>query len=259
MGLAVAGSVLATAGLAAWVLSAVGRVVVPAGAAGRIALVGLGLVVAGALCGLAMIITVRRADRAARIADRPAAGGLPEAGGVPEAGAGLAAAAPPPVTGAAPGPLPGGVPLAGRLPSRPDAEPAPQWPLEPAAEAPPPAVTEPLPQWSPEPCGAGAAAPLQRSSGAAAVVGAGRSRAAAAVVAGAGRSGAAAAVVAGPGRAGATAAVVAGAVRVAGRRPCRSRCRNLLHRGRQGPRRNGPMSPRPNGPLSPGRGPRRAS
>ena len=151
VGLAVAGSVLATAGLAAWVLSAVGRVVVPAGAAGRIALVGLGLVVAGALCGLAMIITVRRADRAARIADRPAAGGLPEAGGVPAAGAGLAAAAPPPVTGAAPGPLPGGVPLAGRLPSRTDAEPAPQWPLEPAAGAPPPAVTEPLPQWSPEP------------------------------------------------------------------------------------------------------------
>ena len=151
VGLAVAGSVLATAGLAAWVLSAVGRVVVPAGAGGRIALVGLGLVVAAALCGLAMIITVRRADRAARIADKPAAGGLPEAGGVPEAGGGLAAAAPPPATGAAPAPLPGGVPLAGRLPSRPDAEPAPQWPLEPAAEAPPPAVTEPLPQWSPEP------------------------------------------------------------------------------------------------------------
>ena len=163
VGLAVAGSVLATAGLAAWVLSAVGRVVVPAGAAGRIALVGLGLVVAGALCGLAMIITVRRPGRAARIADRSAAGsvpetgglsetgGAPEAGGVPETGAALAAAAPPPATGAAPGPLPGGVPLAGRLPSRPDAEPALQWPLEPAAEAPPPAVTEPLPQWSPEP------------------------------------------------------------------------------------------------------------
>ena len=243
VGLAVAGSVLATAGLAAWVLSAVGRVVVPAGAAGRIALVGLGLVVAGALCGLAMIITVRRADRAARIADRPAAGGLPEAGGVPEAGAGLAAAAPPPATGAAPGPLPGGVPLAGRLPSRPDAEPAPQWPLEPAAEAPPPAVTEPLPQWSPEPSLPEPAVPEpavpepavpeplppslpDRPSGATAAVGRPfRSR----------------------------------CRRRCRSRPCRSRCRNLLHRGRRGQRRNGPMSPRPNGPLSPGRGPRRAS
>jgi hypothetical protein len=147
VGLAVAGLVLATAGLAAWVLSAVGGVV-RAGAAGRIDLIGLGLVAAGALCGLAMIITVRGARRAARIADRPAAGGVSETGG------GLADAASPPATSAPPGPLPGRVPLAGRSPSRPDAEPAPQWPLEPAAEAPPspqPAAAEPPPPWSPQP------------------------------------------------------------------------------------------------------------
>jgi hypothetical protein len=133
--LAVTGSVMLIAGLAAWLLGAVGGVL-PQSAAGTIRLAGLSLVVAGALCGLAMIVTLVPADRAARSADV-----LPAAG-QPEGDAGLAAAAPAQAASAAPEPLPGRAPLAGRLPPQPDTEPAPQLPPQPA------------PPWSPEPAAA---------------------------------------------------------------------------------------------------------
>jgi hypothetical protein len=151
VGLAVAGSVMVTAGLAAWLFSSVGGVVAQS-AAGIIRVAGLGLVVAGVLCGLAMILTILGVGPARRTADVSPAVADPDSGAAP------ATAAPPQVASAAPEPLPERVPLAGRLPSRPDAEPAapetpPEWMPEPAPELP----SRPAAQWS---AGPGAAESL---------------------------------------------------------------------------------------------------
>jgi len=129
VGLAVAGSALVTAGLAALVLGAAGQI----GPAGRAELAGLGLVAAGALCGLAMMVTVLRAGRARR----PAAASGPDAAGRP--------AAPPAAPGAAPRP-PEPAP---QLPVRPP-EPAPQLPVRPPEPA-PQRPSRPAPEWAHEP------------------------------------------------------------------------------------------------------------
>jgi hypothetical protein len=147
VGLAVAGSVLVIAGLAVWVLGAAGGVV-PQSAADITQLAGGGLVAAGAVCGLVMTVTLLVAGRGPRNVDTP------------------------PAASPAPEPMPERVPLAGRLPSRPGAEPAPPGSPEPAAGPPPlppaaawsPEATAaptlpPVPQWSAEP--AGPAAPPQ--------------------------------------------------------------------------------------------------
>ena len=141
VGLAAAGSVLVIAGLAVWVLGAAGGVV-PQSAADITQLAGGGLVAAGAVCGLVMIVTLLAAGRGPRNVDtRPAASAAPE-------------------------PMPQRVPLAEPLPSRPGAEPAPPGSPEPAAGPPPlppaaawsPETTAapalpPVPQWSAEPAG----------------------------------------------------------------------------------------------------------
>jgi hypothetical protein len=139
VGLAVVGSVLVTAGLAAWLLSAVSGVV-PDSAAGITRLAGLSLAVAGALCGLAMIIIILGVGRGPQTAD------LPAATDEPDGEAGRATTAPVQATSTAPGPLPERVSLAERPPSWLDAEPPPHSPDEPAAEPPP----QPARQWSPE-------------------------------------------------------------------------------------------------------------
>lgn len=129
VGLAVAGSVMVTAGLAAWLLSAVGGVV-PQSAAGVIRVAGLGLVVVGALGGLAMILTLLGVGRATRSPD------LPPAAGELDDDAGPGTAGPARAASAAPEPLPERVP-----------QPAPEWAHEPGPERAP----EPAPEWAREP------------------------------------------------------------------------------------------------------------
>jgi hypothetical protein len=160
VGLAVAGWVLVIAGLAAWVLGAAGGVV-PQSAADITQLAGVGLVAAGAVCGLVMIVTLLAAGRVPRAVDTPPAVGESDEAAELEGPAGLAPAAPPLAGSPAPEPLSEQVPLAERLPSRPGAEPAPPWSPGPAAgsgPAPAPAwspepTAEPVPQWSPGPAG----------------------------------------------------------------------------------------------------------
>jgi len=179
VGLAVTGSVMLTAGLAAWLLVAVGGLV-PQGATGVIRVAGLVLVAAGVLCGLAMIVTIVAGDRAARHADVPSAAGPPgddagpaarpaaasaqtatpvQAAASPSPSPAAAPAAPAPAASAASEPLPERVPRAGRLdagpaqpwplPPRPGrrARPAPEWAPEPGADL----AAEPAPTWAPEP------------------------------------------------------------------------------------------------------------
>jgi hypothetical protein len=163
VGLAVTGWVLVIAGLAAWVLGAADGVV-PQSAAEITQLAGVGLVAAGAVCGLVMIVTLLAAGRVPRAVDTPPAAGESDKAAELEGPAGLAPAAPP-AGSPAPEPLSERVPLAERLPSRPGAEPAPPWSPGPAAgSAPPPApawspeptaepTLPPVPQWSPGPAG----------------------------------------------------------------------------------------------------------
>jgi hypothetical protein len=142
VGLAVAGLVLVIAGLAAWVLGAAGGVV-PQSAADITKLAGVGLVAAGAVCALVTIVTLIAAGRVPRDVDTSPA------------------ASPAPATSLAPE-LPERVPVAGRLASRPGAEPASPSAPGPAAEptlppvrpwsgepAGPEAPPQPVPQWSP--------------------------------------------------------------------------------------------------------------
>jgi hypothetical protein len=127
LGLAVAGSVLLTAGLSIWGISAVGQVV-SGTAAGATRLAGLGLMAAGALCGLTMMVILVAAGRMPGAADEP------PAESEPADVAGLAAATAPRIGGMAPDPgtLPERVPVAGLPPSRPAADQASQWPPPPA-------------------------------------------------------------------------------------------------------------------------------
>jgi hypothetical protein len=127
LGLAVAGSVLLTAGLSIWAISAVGQVV-SGTAAGATRLAGLGLMAAGVLCGLTMMVILVAAGRMPGAADKP------PAESEPADVAGLAAATAPRIAGMAPDPgtLPERVPVAGLPPSRPAADPAPEWPPPPA-------------------------------------------------------------------------------------------------------------------------------
>lgn len=123
LGLAVAGSVLLIAGLSIWVISAVGQVVTGT-TAGASRLAGLGLMAAGALCGLVMVVILLTRERTPRGRDQPPAAG--ESGDAPE----LATAASPRAESMAPdmSRLPERVPLAGLPPSRPAAGRAPEWP-----------------------------------------------------------------------------------------------------------------------------------
>jgi hypothetical protein len=128
LGLAVAGSVLLIAGLSIWVISAVGQVVTGT-TAGASRLAGLGLMAAGAVCGLLMVVILLARERVPRATDQPPAAGGP--GDAPE----LATAAPPRAESMAPdvSRLPERVPLAGLPPSRPAAVRAPEWPPPPTS------------------------------------------------------------------------------------------------------------------------------